>query len=128
MSFGVVPAVRLAGTGFAEAHIVLMTGRHIGPNKGFGSRHVWAEHRAEILRAGYQEEPDVAHYILDMLLPGTPLYFEGASWRNTRLMAVRSSRGTAVLEARDRREGLIWSVVTAFSGTKAHGTRVGTVR
>ena len=66
--------------------------------------------------------------MLTIVQVGTPLYFEGASWQNSRLMAVRSAMGTAVIEFRERREGPIWAVVTAFSGTKTHGTRVGTVR
>lgn len=82
----------------------------------------------EMERAGYRAEADVSLYLLEIIQVGTPLYFEGASWQQTRLMAVRSAKGTAVIEFRERREGPIWSVVTAFSGTKTHGTRVGTVR
>ena len=103
-------------------------GRHIGPNKGFGVRHIWAEHQSDMDKAGYQSKFDVPLYVLGIIQTGTPLYFEGANWQVTRLMAVRSARGTAILEFRDRREGPLWTIVTAFSGTKTHGTRVGTVR
>jgi hypothetical protein len=91
-------------------------------------RHIWAEHRLEMQRAGYAKESDVPLYVLVIVQAGTPLFFEGASWQQTRLMAIRSAKGTAVIEFRERREGPVWSVVTAFSGTKTHGTRVGTVR
>ena len=126
--FGTVSGLKLSGLWLPEAYILLPVGRHIGPNKGFGVRHIWAEHQFEMKKAGYLSELDVPLYVLDIIQIGTPLYFEGASWHFTRLMAVRSSRGTAILEFRDRREGPIWTIVTAFSGTKTHGTRVGTVR
>ena len=126
--FGRVPSLRLSGLVVPEAPILLPLGRHIGPNRGFGVRHIWAEHRLEMERSGYGTEEEVPLYVLSIIQVGTPLYFEGASWRQTRLVAVRSAAGTAVIEFRDRREGAIWSVVTAFSGTKTHGTRVGAVR
>ncbi|MCU0463795.1 MAG: hypothetical protein MUF38_04425, partial [Anaerolineae bacterium] len=103
-----------------EASIILPVGRHIGPNKGFGVRHIWTEHRLEMAKSGLFEEADVPHYVLAIIQVGTPLYFEGANWQQTRLMAVRSTKGTAVIEFRDRREGPVWTVVTAFSGTKTH--------
>ena len=127
-SFGTVPSLKLSGVALPEAHILLPMGRHIGPNKGFGLRHIWAEHQFEMKKVGYLSELDVPLYVLDILQVGTPLYFEGASWRLTRLMAVRSARGTAIMEFRERREGSVWAIVTAFSGTRTHGTRVGTVR
>lgn len=127
-SFGLIPALRLAGFDCPESPVHLPVGRHVGPNRGFGVKHIWTEHKIEIMRVGYAAETDVPHYVLDMLRPGTPLFFEGQGWRATRLMAVRSSLGTVIMEFRAQREGPIWAVVTAFSGTKTHGTRVGTVR
>jgi hypothetical protein len=127
-TFGVVPKIKLNGVEFENTSIRLFWGRHIGPNKGFGARHIWAEHKREMERAGFTQECDVANYVLSILQPGTPIFYEGAGWRNTRLMAVRSAKGMVILEYRERREGPVWAVVTAFSGTKTHGTRVGTVR
>lgn len=72
------------------------------------------------------EITDVPAYVATIIRPATPLFFEAAHMRRTRLLAVRSANGTAVLEFVDRQD--VWSVVTAFSGTKTHGTRVGTVR
>jgi hypothetical protein len=126
--FGLIPRLKLGGVEYPEANVFLFQGRHIGPNHGFGARHIWAEHRFEMAKDGLQNEWDVSHYVLGIVKTGTPLIFEGASWRKTRLMAVRATTGTAILEFRDLREAPIWSVVTAFSGTKTHGTRVGTVR
>jgi hypothetical protein len=127
-AFGRVPKIKLDKSEFPECDIVLGMGRHYGPNKGFGARHIWAEHQREMAQGGFLQETDVALYVLSIIQPGTPLFYEGASWKNTRLMAVRSAKGTVILEYRERREGPVWAVVTAFSGTKTHGTRVGTVR
>ncbi len=77
---------------------------------------------------GFEREGDVPLYVLSILKTGTPLIYEAASWRRTRLMAVRAATGTAILEYRETRQAPIWSVVTAYSGTRTHGTRVGTVR
>jgi hypothetical protein len=127
-SFGTISEIRISGLVLPEAEIFLPVGRHIGPNRGFGVRHIWAEHQIEMAKAGLTSEADVPLYVLQIIQSGTPLFFEGANWQTTRLMAVRAARGTAIMEFRDRRDGPVWSVVTAFSGTKTHGTRVGTVR
>lgn len=126
--FGQIPALALAGIAYPEADVFLFAGKHSGPNRGFGSKHIWAEHRNEMGKAGLFQEEDVARYVLTIIRSGAPLIFEGASWRNTRLMVVRAVAGTAVLEFREQRQWPIWSIVTAYSGTKTHGTRVGTVR
>ncbi len=127
-ALAVIPSLRLGGEELPEAEVVLPEGRHVGPNRGFGAVHIWAEHQREMAAVGMMDERDVPLYVLRMLRSGTPLIHEGASWRVTRLLAVRAASGTAVLEFRARREGAVWTVVTAFSGTKTHGTRVGTVR
>ena len=127
-NFGLIQALKLGGVSFPEAEIRLFLGKHIGPNRGFGAKHIWAEHRIEMQRAGLCDAEDVPSYVAQIIRDGTPLFFEGASFRNTRLLAVRAQNGTAILEFRDQRAAPIWSIVTAFSGTKTHGTRVGTVR
>lgn len=125
---GTVPPVRLNRVLLPEASIYLIWGRHVGPNRGHGISHIWAEHREEMERCGLKEIGDVPAYVSTIVRSGTPLFYEGAQFKVTRVLAVRSTSGTAVLEFRDRLQGPIWSVVTAFSGTKTHGTRVGTVR
>lgn len=126
--FGTILELKLAGTHCPEAPIVLPQGRHIGPNRGFGARHIWAEHAREMARLGLTDYGQVPDYVATIIRTGTPLFFEGASFRTTRLLAVRNTAGTAVLEWRDQRQAAVWSVVTAFSGNKTHGTRVGAVR
>lgn len=128
LSFGIIPPLILAGEDFPEAEIRLFQGRHVGPHRGFGARHIWQEHSATIMKMGLTEEALVSHFVAQIVRTGTPLFYEGASWKTTRLMAVRGASGQAILEFRAQRAGAIWSVVTAFPGTKTHGTRVGTVR
>ena len=126
--FGIVPRLQLSGLIYREAPIHLLPGKHIGPNRGFGAAHIWAEHPKEMAQAGYSRFGEVPAYVAGIIKPGTRLYFEGSSWRTTRLLAVRTATGTCILEFRDQRGGATWSVVTAFFGTKTHGSLVGTVR
>ncbi len=92
MIFGRLPALRLDGVICPDADAFLFVGKHLGPNRGFGAKHIWAEHRSEMAKAGLFQESEVANYVLTILRTGTPLIFEGASWRVTRLMAVRACR------------------------------------
>jgi hypothetical protein len=127
-SFGSIPDVVLGRQLFESCEIILLEGHHRGPNSGYGLQHIWAEHTREMQQVGFMEQTDVPHYVLSILRSGTPLFYEGANLRKMRLMAVRATKGTVILEYVQRREGAVWSIVTAFSGTKAHGTRVGAVR
>lgn len=128
MVYGIVPALKLAGMDFPEAEICLLQGKHFGPHRGFGARHIWQEHREAMIRMGLSDEASVPHYVAQIVRAGTPLFFEGGAWTTTRLLAVRTVSGHAILEFRAQRIRAIWSVVTAFPGAKTHGTRVGTVR
>ena len=78
---------------------------------------------------GFHSYNDVADFVAMIVREGTLVYFEGESWRALRVMAVRSRSGTAILECREPRAGdAYWSIVTAYTGTRTHGTLVGTVR
>ncbi len=127
-SFGSVPKMNSRGTVIPAGEVRLLSGKHVGPNRGFGAAHIWAEHAAEMEQAGFHTQAGVPAYVASIVRAGTPIFFAGDSMRRTRVTVVRSASGTAVLEFRDQRHGPIWSGVTAFSGTKTHGTRVGTVR
>jgi hypothetical protein len=125
--FGRVPEYRTKRDIIPEGLIILLQGRHNGPNRGFGARHIWSEHSKEMLADGFETEDQVSHYVARIVCAGTPLFFEASSWRSTRIMAVRSLAGTAILELRQRRTETVWSVVTAFSANKKHGIQIGTV-
>ncbi len=126
--FGNVVEMKTRGAIIPAGEVRLISGRHVGPNRGWGAAHIWAEHALEMEERGFLTYEDVPAYVATIVRQGTPLFFDGGQMRQIRLMGVRATTGTAVLEFRDRREGPIWSVVTAFSGVRTHGTRVGTVR
>ena len=75
LTFGTIPAVVLDGAPLAEAHIFLAEGKHMGPNRGFGARHIWAEHRREMAAAGLMAEADVPLFVLRIIRSGTPLIY-----------------------------------------------------
>jgi hypothetical protein len=125
--FGNVVEMKSRRTTIPAGEIRLMSGRHVGPNRGWGAVHIWEEHMREMKDREFLTYEDVPAYVATIIRQGTRLFFEGGQTRQIRLMGVRATNGTAVLEFRDQRAGPIWSVVTAFSGTKMHGTRVGTV-
>lgn len=125
--FGNVPASKTRGFFIEGGEIRLLRGRHTGPNRGFGARHIWAEHVKEMAAVGFNSEEDVPGYVAHIVRHGVPLYYGGESFRMIRLMAVRAAAGTAILEFREQRETSFWSVVTAYSANKKHGTLVGSV-
>ncbi|MBB1248524.1 MULTISPECIES: hypothetical protein [unclassified Rhizobium] len=127
LTFGQVPPCVTRGVHLPGGEIRLLIGRHIGPNHGYGLRHIWAEHAKEMAAAGITTSEGVGHYVALIIRPGTPLFYSGDSFRKTRLMAVRSATGTAILEWRDQRDMPFWSVVTAYSANKKHGSLIGTV-
>lgn len=129
LAFGRLLEMRAPGIILPAGEIRLFHGRHTGPNRGFGAEHIWAEHEREMVAAGFSDFGSVAGYVATIVREGTPVFFGDHNWRTLRAMAVRSRTGTAIVEHRTPRgEVPHWSVITAFSGTKTHGTRVGTVR
>lgn len=126
-SFGQIPEMSGRGWHLPSGGIVLKSGRHKGPNRGFGAAHIRAEHSVEMELAGFTE---VAGYVAWIIQPGTPIYCEFARMRGgQRVAVVRSRRGKVILEQKfDGVGSCYYSVVTAYSDTKAHGTRVGAVR
>jgi hypothetical protein len=128
-AFGMLEEMRAPGLIIPSGEILLFRGRHTGPNRGFGVEHIWSEHAQEMCTAGFNSYDETPTYVATIIRQGTPVFFGDHSWRSLRVMAVRSKIGTAIVEFRQPREASgIWSIVTAFSGTRTHGTRVGTVR
>ena len=125
--FGTIIEMNSRGYIIPAGEIRLLSGKHVGPHQGWGAKHIWAEHRLEMQKQGLHTYAEVPAYVSSIVSQGTSLYFEG-NIRKIRIMGVRAATGTAVLEFRKQREGAIWSVITAHSGVKRHGTLVGTVR
>lgn len=128
LSFGVVPQAKSGPDTIPEGDIQLRYGKHNGPNSGFGAAHIWVEHRKEMEQAGFTSKKDVPAYVALIVRAGSAIYYEGGYNRHKRVAVVRSSRGTAILELKDMHQGIIWSIVTAYSGQNVNGTRVGAVR
>jgi len=126
--FGDVPEMKSRGFVLLGGEIRLQMGRHIGPHRGWGANHIWAEHQLEMERKGFLSYEDVPAYVASIVREGTPLVFDGQTFGHIKLMAVRATAGMAVLGLRERREGPIWTVITAYDSNKPHGTRVGAVR
>lgn len=128
-SFGTLSEMRAPGQTLPAGDIRLFRGRHTGPNSGFGAAHIWAEHGREMAALGFYAYEDVADFVAMIVRACTPVFFGDQDWRSLRVMAVRSRSGTAILEYRESRDGdAYWSIVTVYTGTRTHGTRVGTVR
>ena len=122
-SFGRIPEINTRWQHFPCGEILLPIGKQISHVSGFG-----AKHRTEMAKLGFKGFQEVPAYVANIIKQGAPLYYEGGKWDAIRLMCVRPNGGTAVFEYTESRELYYWKIITAFSGKKAHGTRVGTVR
>lgn len=126
--FGVIEEKTVRGLIIPGAPIILRRGNH-SRKGGFGVRHIWARHEADLRKKGYNGEDDVAKFIAAIILAGSPVYCEFERRRETRVSVVRGAAGMAVLEHKtDRNDNCLYSVVTAFSHQNAHGTRIGSVK
>lgn len=127
--YGRVPEINSKGDVIPAGDIFLRVGRHIGPNRGFGVRHIWAEHEQELVKLGYATVNDVARFVRDIIRRGVPIYCEFNSTSGKHRPAVlKSSIGIVILEPREAPEtesGWIYVVVTAYTRRTAHGTLVG---
>lgn len=130
-SFGYVPRIERQGIVLPEGHIHLRAGRHIGPNKGYGVNHIWAEHCHELPRWGCKTINDVATYVASVIIHRAPIYCEFHQTRNGyRIAVLRSTKGYVILEPirKDDHEFDFYSVVTAYRlSRRGHGTEVGKV-
>ncbi|MES0197004.1 hypothetical protein [Mesorhizobium sp. M0011] len=124
--FGRVEEKNVRGVAIPGAPVVLKLGRH-SARGGFGVRHIWARHKAEVLACGYVEEGDVPKYVAAIVCPGSPVYCEFGHIGDVRVTVVRTKIGIAVLEHKIRGDDIHYSVVTAFAQRNPHGTRIGSI-
>lgn len=129
--YGYVPEIRSNGIVLPAGDIYLRAGRHFGPNKGFGVRHIWDEHRHELTRIGCKAIDQVANYVASVIVHNAPIYCEFVLKPNGyRVAVLRSSKGYAILDPilNDDQEIQFYSVVTAYKLRRSgHGTEVGRV-
>lgn len=123
--FGKVIEKTMKGVFIPGGPILLKVGKH-GGRGGFGVRHIWARHRAELVIRGYTMETDVSSYVADIVRPGAPVFCEFAHIRDVRVAVVRTRIGVAILEHKHAGEPH-YSVVTAFAHRNVHGTRIGSI-
>jgi hypothetical protein len=121
-SFGVFPEINFRGTKFEAGHIYLRYGKHIGPNRGFGVDHIWAEHFQGILTVE-DALREVSEYVSSILQHGGAIHSEFEM--KIRCMVFKSKKGLVILEPKlDGQNNTYYSVVTAFNG-QAKGPRIG---
>ena len=130
-SFGFVPEITSRGITLPGGHIHLRAGRHIGPNKGYGVKHIWDEHGHELPRWGCKTVDDVAAYVASVIVHKAPIYCEFHQTKNGyRIAILRSSKGFVILEPVVDEDHVFefYSVVTAYKiNRRGHGTEVGKV-
>lgn len=119
----------ISGKGIPSGTIYLKVGKHVGPNRGFGASHIYAEHAKEMRSLGFEGLDQVPQFVATIVRAGSGIYYEAARMKGgTRVSVVRSAVGTAILEYTGTRGNPNYSVVTAYLSMKANGTLVGTVR
>lgn len=98
-NFGTIPEIKSRGILIPGGIIRLKHGRHIGPNRGFGAAHIWAEHQYEMSKAGFKNKTEVAAYVASIIEVGTPIFCEFSNLKGfQRLTVVKSTKGVAILE------------------------------
>jgi hypothetical protein len=127
--FGQIPEMIDKRYRFESGQIKLRYGKHHGKNRGFGVEHIWIEHEKELIALGYQTMEDVPRFVSEIIRPQMPIHCEFDNPNgNHRITIVKSTVGTAILERKpDENNRIFYSVVTAFKGRHAHGTKIGTV-
>lgn len=109
--------------------IYLRAGKHIGPHKGFGVRHIWQERGHDLVKWGYPTVYDVPRFVSDIIVHGTNIVCEFDSMKgNERLIVLRGRKGCAVLAAWPIGDDqLYYSVVTAYRNRTPNGKAVGVI-
>lgn len=109
--------------------IYLRAGKHMGPHKGFGVRHIWKERGHDLIKWGYPSFYDVPRFVADIIVHGTTIVCEFDSMAShERLIVLRGRKGCAVLSAWPLGGGEVYySVVTAYRNRAPNGKAVALV-
>lgn len=128
-SYGIIPELSSRGIIFPEGHIHLRKGEHRGPQRGFGVEHIWAAHEKELRMRLYIDKTAVARFVADIIQPNAALHCEFENLRgNHRIGIIKNSLGVVYVEQKPlSNNSIVYSVVTAFTNAKAHGTQIGRV-
>ncbi|MBA0219811.1 hypothetical protein H0248_21155 [Pectobacterium brasiliense] len=108
--------------------IFLRAGKHIGPHKGFGVRHIWSERGAKLTQWGFPTIHDVPRFVSEIIVHQAGIVCEFPEMGGYhRVVVLRGRKGCAVLAAFDNPNdggSLIYSVVTAYRNINPNGTLV----
>jgi hypothetical protein len=108
--------------------IYLRAGKHIGPHKGFGVRHIWQERGHDLVKWGYSTFEDVPRFVSDIIVHGANIVCEFDGMADQRVVVLRGKKGAAVLAPwSNGKGGLIYSVVTAYRNRTPNGKMVARV-
>lgn len=112
-----------------EGGIFLRAGAHFGPNKGFGVRHIWEAHKADLQPFGCESIEQVSAFVASVVTVGSLVYCEFNDPRgNHRVTILRNKLGSLILEPRDERHrGFGYYVVTWYPSNRPKGTLVSKV-
>lgn len=112
----------------AGGEIFLRAGKHIGPHKGFGVRHIWMERGHELITWGYPTIDDVPRFVSDIIVHGTNVVCEFNEMKGLhRVIAIRGRKGCAVLAPWEKAGEVFYSVVTAYRNRTPNGAAVGKI-
>lgn len=111
-----------------EGGIYLRAGEHFGQGRGFGVRHIWAAHSADLAKFGCHEIEGVGTFISTVVMAGSRVYCEFNNMRgNHRVTILRNPLGSLILEPRNERRGFGYYVVTWYPNKMPKGTLVSRV-
>jgi hypothetical protein len=127
--FGVMPEIKNKAYYFPEGDIYLRHGEHRGPNRGWGLKHIWAEHKSELLALGHEERKNVADFVSEIIQSKAKIFCEFSQIASERVTVLKSPTGLVILDHRTDGEGTdFYSVVTAFKANRAQGVLIGNLK
>lgn len=125
-SFGAIP--EMPQYSLPGGDIFLRAGVHLGPNRGFGVRHIWEAHQKDLAKHGCTSIESIAVHIASIVVPNAPIYCEFREIKKEQRVAVlKLKMGSLILEARHERRGFGYYVVTWYPQSRPSGTLVGRV-
>lgn len=126
-SFGYIDEINIPHYYFPAGEILLKCGEHYGPNVGFGVRHIMYEHSEELHELGYTTPNCIARFVGDVICAGSEIYCENPA--KERVTILRSKLGVVIVKQfTDAENNYYYSVITAYLSSKAHGSRIGTIK
>lgn len=111
--FGTVSAQTAKEANIAPGAIILKHGEHTGPHKGYGRKHIEAEHGKEIAAAGFNSPEDFVQYVATNFNAIYP-----AKKGRIALVVEGPPQQVAIVELKKNKKGGFYSVYTAYPPKK----------